>query len=182
MRKHTAAVRQALRANAPSVLLAEIQLPASTERYWSGIGNLSYDGETWQGLGGVSGISGVSSEASTYIQTVTFSVAVDEAIRAALLGDVRGGEAICWMGLLNEHAEIIPDPVEIVRIQLDTMTLTVGDGTQQVNLVGQTAFYTLEAPSRKLWTNEQQDFDYPGDTGWDRAPGNADREITWSPP
>lgn len=182
MRPCSAAVRAALRRNAPSVMMAYFDLPGGAERYWSGIGTLDYDGATWLGVGGIASVSGLSSEASAFIQTITFSVAVDEALRTTLTEDVRGREAILWMGLLDEHGQIIPDPIEISRVQLDTAALQVSDGVQQITLVGQTAFYTLEVPSRALWTNEQQDFDYPGDTGWDRAPDNANKEITWSPP
>lgn len=182
MRPATSAVRRAIKAGAPSVLLAYFDLPAGEERYWSGVGALSYAGETWVGVGGVAGISGAASEASTFIQTVTFSLAVNEATRSALDQDIRGREAIVWLAFLGSEGQIVPDPVEIVRAQLDTATMQVGDGTRQINLVGQTAFYTLEAPSRFLWTNEQQQFDFPGDTGWDRAPDNVTKEVTWSPP
>lgn len=182
MRPASQAVRQALKDGAPSVLLAEFDLPGGVERYWSGIGRLDYDGQSWVGIGGVSAISGVASEASAFIQTITFTLAVSDGTRSALSEDLRGRDARVWLGLLDEHAQIIPDPIEIVHVQLDTATISISDGTQQITLTGQTAFYTLEAPSRFLWTNEQQQADFPGDTGWDRAPGNVAKEVTWSPP
>jgi len=182
MRLASAAVRRAIKAGAPTVLLAAFDLPAGVERYWSGVGVLAFDGWQWKGVGGVGSIRGVASEASTFIQTVSFSMAVDEGIAAALTEDIRGREAIIWLGFLDEHGQIIPDPVEIISAQLDTSTHQVSDGSQIITLVGQTAFYTLEAPTRVLWTHEQQQFDFPGDTGWDRAPGNTTKEVTWSPP
>ncbi len=182
MRPATSQFKRALVEGAPSVLLAEIDLPGGIERYWNGIGVLSYDGEEWSGVGGIASVSGLSSEASAFIQTVTFSVAVDEATNAAMEDDIRGREARLLFALLDEHGQIIPDPIEVSVVSLDTATLQVGDGARQISLIGHTAFYTLEAPSRFLWTNEQQDFDFPGDTGWDRAPGNVAKEVTWSPP
>lgn len=182
MRAATAAVKRALANGAPSVLLAYFDLPDGPEYYWSGVGRLSFDGHEWAGVGGLASVAGLSSEASAFIQTITFSVAVEDAFRAALSDEIRGREAILWFALLDEHGQIIPDPIEIAAVQMDTMTLQVSEGTQQITIVGHTAFYTLEAPSRYLWTNEQQQFDYEGDTGWDRAPGNTTKEVTWSPP
>jgi len=182
MRPASAAVKRAIKAHAPSIVLAYFDLPSGAERYHSGIGQLAYDGENWSGLGGLAGVSGASSEASTFIQTVTFSVAVDEAFAPILDQDIRGREAILWMAWLDEYGQIIPDPVELLRVQMDTATRQISEGSQVITITGQTAFYTLEQPSRVLWTNEQQQFDFPGDTGWDRAPDNTAKEVTWSPP
>lgn len=182
MRPASAAVKRAIKAHAPSIVLAYFDFPAGAERYHSGVGVLEFGGHSWAGLGGLAGVSGVSSEASTFIQTITLSVAVDEAFKLAFDDEIRGREAVLWMAWLDEFGQVIPDPVEIVRIQMDTITRQISEGAQSINIVGQTAFFTLEQPSRYLWTNEQQQFDFPGDTGWDRAPDNTNKEVTWSPP
>jgi hypothetical protein len=182
MRTASVAVKQAIRFGAPFVLLAWFDLPGGEERYWSGVGTREYDGQTWNGIGGLASVSGVASEAQTFIQQITFSLVADEAaIAAQSMPEIRGREGVIWLAFLDGNEEIIRDPVEIVSVTLDTSTRQISEGTQSVTMVGQTGFYTLEQPTRFLSTNEEQQFRYPGDTGWDRAPGNTKKEITWGP-
>lgn len=182
MRPATACVQEAIEADAPMTLLAEFDFPWGVERYHTGIGTLRHAGQDWRGTGGLASVSGVSSETSAFIQTINFDVVVDEATVVAMTEDIRGRSAIIWMAWLDEHGQVIPDPLEIVAAQLDVASQRIEGGAQRITLTGQTGFYTLSAPTRLLWSNDQQQFDFPGDTGWDRAPQNATKEITWQPP
>ncbi len=182
MRAATTAVKQAIADHRPTLLLAEFDFPWGVERYHSGVGTLAYNGHNWHGTGGLASVGGVSSETSAFIQTITFNLAVDESTILAMEGEIRGREAVIWMAWLDEHGQVIPDPVEIVAAKLDVASQKIEGGGQVITITGQTGFYTLSAPTRYLWSNDQQQFDFPGDTGWDRAPQNATKEVTWSPP
>lgn len=182
MRPLTHAVRNAIRNKSPTVQLAYFDFPAGEERFWNGVGTLQYDGFAWKGLGGLASISGVSSDASTFIQTINFTLAVDAQTILTVEDDIRGREAKAWLAFLDDHGQIVPDPIEIVSVEMDIASHQIDGDQQRITITGQTAFFTLEAPARFLWTNEQQQSDFPGDTGWDRAPGNATKEVTWSPP
>lgn len=182
MRNATAAVKQAIADRRPNILLAEFDLPWGVERFHSGIGTLQHAGHAWQGAGGLASVSGVSSETSAFIQTINFGLMVDESTILAMEGEIRGREAVVSMAWLDEWGQIIPDPIEIVAVQMDVATHKIEGGAQTVTITGQTGFWTLSVPTRFMWSNDQQQFDFPGDTGWDRAPQNATKEITWSPP
>lgn len=182
MRAATSEVKAAIANRQPNILLAEFDFPWGVERFHSGIGTLQYGGHEWQGTGGLASVSGVSSETSAFIQTINFSLMVDESTLIAMEEDIRGREAVVWMAWLDEFNQVIPDPIEIVAAQLDVATHKIEGGAQVITLTGQTGFWTLSVPTRFMWSNDQQQFDFPGDTGWDRAPQNATKEITWSPP
>lgn len=182
MRLMTARARAAARAGAPWVFLAEIETgPETVEHFWGGLGTLHYAGESWIGIGGIASISGLSSDAAVLVQTITLTLALDEATANAFSADLRGRMARLSIAFLDEHRQIIRDPVEILEMRLDTATQKTDNGTTSFQLVGQTGFTSLEQPSRLLWTNEQQQHDFPGDTGFDRMPGIVAKEITWGP-
>lgn len=181
MRPMTREAAEAARAGWPEILLAEIETPDGVEHYHSGIGPLEHGGITWTGTGGLASLAGVASEASVSVQQVTASVVVDEALSGLLADDIKALSMRVWIAFLDPHFQIVRDPVLIVDCPLDTATLKMEPGQRIISLVGNAGFYSLEQPPRFLWTNEQQQHDFPGDTGFDRAPTNAKKEVTWKP-
>ncbi len=171
----------AARRGDPDFILCEIDTPNGTERYWSGLGPITWQGHPYIGTGGLASVSGLSSDATAFIQTITLSLALDATTANYTALDLKGYEARLYHGFLDAHYQIIPDPVLIAAIVLDVSTEKHEAGQVSIQLSGQTGFVTLEQPARLLWTQEQLAHDHPGVTGFDRMPGDAAKQISWGP-
>ncbi|MBG1232970.1 hypothetical protein [Aestuariivirga litoralis] len=165
-------------------LLVELTLPAGTDRLWSGAGSLVWNGNTFKGLGRLGRVSGAGETAEIRTTETTYAMSgiVDiEGINNYINSPIRGGIAKCWLAFLNDDETIIPDPVLIDITELDTAGLTFAeDGTATLALRGTSAIFNFKKPRGRYVSNEQQQADYPGDTGMDRVPGLASRTVSWT--
>lgn len=158
--------------------------PAQTINLWTGVGSLAWDGKTWIGFGLVGGLTGIGkTDVETQIQQVTFTLS---GVNPADLGtienvSIKGSEATVWMALLTPDRRVIPNPLQMAIIDLDTLTDRIQqDGTATIVLTGQTGFWTLRQPLAKYWTTEEQQATYPDDTGFDLIPGLVNKQIAWT--
>jgi hypothetical protein len=165
--------------------LAQINTFYGIVRLWSGLGTLAWNGFSWTGLGRLGRITGMGETAEVRTTETRYELSgiADFAQLSYFLGQpVRGYVARAWLALLDEKFTVIPDPVLIDKTILDTATISMAeDGTATLVLVGTSAIFDFRRPKSLAITNEQQQLDYPGDTGFDRVPTEvADKTVSWT--
>lgn len=176
----------ALEAKAARVaILAEFVL-ATTHRFWSGAGTLSYGGNNWTGVGRLGRISGAGETAE--IRTTETGYELAGISDFASLNDfisapIRGYRARAWLAFLDEGGVVIADPVLLDDSVLDTATPTFADdGTATLRLNATSAMFYWPKPVARYITHEDQQEDYPGDTGFNRIPTEvAAKQVAWTP-
>lgn len=173
----------ALHERRPLALLAEIEHPSGTARFWTGVGSIVWDGNTFTGAGHLASIGPVHRTSDLAIQEITFSLAgVTPEQAAELEDDVRNLSGMAWLACLGEHGEIIPDPYQLIDAQLDYQSFNVDeDGTSVLSITAHTGFYTLERALDEAWTPEDQKQTYPTDVGLDMVPLLQNQDIQWTP-
>lgn len=171
--------------HAPQLRVAQlvyIDHPDGAVYVWSGVGNLDWNGNTYQGIGALGGINGVESTAPLKISEVTFvltNVPVD--LLADVNTDVKGRQAEVYFALLTDNMEVIPDPILIMLVDLDYQAAKIeDDGTATLYLTGSTGLWRLEQPSLVSWSPEEHKKTYPADTGLDMVPDMESKEVTWT--
>lgn len=115
MRTVTAAVLAALESGVvPRVFLAELELKSVTQRYWTGLGDISWNGQTW--LGDVGMIVGIgdyeqSVEGGIGPASLTFSTSDPVRLTQILASDeIPGRPATVYEGLFDDsNGTIVPD-------------------------------------------------------------------------
>ena len=82
-------------------LFVQLTFSTATVYIWSGVGNLSWNGQTWIGLGSLLGITDVGDGSSVEARGVAFTLsACDPTALADALGEVKLGlPAILYLGL-----------------------------------------------------------------------------------
>jgi hypothetical protein len=111
----TAQMSDAIKARLPMVLLAEIEHPDGTARFWSGVGPLSWDGYTWTGSGKLGSIAPIRHTSNLEIQEINFGMAgVDPLDIAQLSDNVRNLGGRVWLACLGPGNSVIRDPFQIV--------------------------------------------------------------------
>jgi len=167
-------------------LLAAITLPdATVHRYWSGVGTLVWGGSYWLGLGKLGRISGAgtTAEIRTVETAYTLMGVTDFAeMNTFLETSIRNGTATAWLAFLDDADAVIPDPVMIDSSILDRAIPRLGgDGTAEMSLAATSAIFNFAATPGLYITHEEQQREFPGDTGFNRIPGLASRVVAWTP-
>lgn len=185
MKSFSPAVDAMLRGKVQRIaFLAEFAL-ADTYPFWSGVGTLVYDGNSYTGVGRLGRIAGAGQTAEVRTVETSYELAgiSDFAeLNAFLEAPVRNKRAKAWLAFLDEAGAVIPDPILIDESILDVATPYLAeDGTAVMKLSGTSAMFYWSRPVGLMITHEQQQADYPGDTGFDRIPTEvASKQVAWT--
>lgn len=172
-------------------LLCEIDYAAGPVRLWSGIGALTWNGQTWTGAGTLGQITSSPRTTDLRIDEVRLSLAgVDPATANELSFDIRNRVAKTWIALVGLQRRVIGQPILLDDILLDYAMDAVGDdGLVTLTLVGQAGFWTLERASETAWSQEEailtwgrDGFGNPIETGFDMIAALRTRDTKWTPP
>lgn len=173
---------QALRSGVGLALLAELEHPNGMQRFWTGIGPLSYDGATWVGAGRLGNVTQVKYNSDLAIQEVMFTLSgVDSADLKWLKSDVRGGLAACWLAAIQNGA-VVSDPLQILDAELDVQSHKIeADGSATISITARSGFWSLERELDEVWSPTDQKKRFPKDVGLDMIPELQNQEVKWAP-
>jgi len=177
----TASVITQLQAASVEVgILFEGEFASGWVRLWSGIGNLSWDGKTWSGVGTLLGISAIdeTSEIRASGLTVTLS-GVPSDLLAAALGDARSGKTGRVYLAFFSGGSVVADPVLQFQGRLDVPAIEDGEDTSTIAISYESELIDLERARERRYTPEDQAIDYPGDLGFAYVASLQDAQITW---
>lgn len=165
--------------------LAEVDTAQGLTHFWSGVGTLVWDGYSWLGLGLLGRISGMGETAEVRTTETRYElsgITANTELSKFLESPVRGRLARAWFAALDEKYQVIPDPIQIDETLLDTATVTTAeDLVSTLALIGTSAIFDFRRPKSLGITHEQQQLDFPGDTGFDRVPTEvADKQVSWT--
>ena len=161
--------------------LLELDLVSGVERYWTGIFNLSYDGQTWNPTGGLGQIDDVESSADVRANGLSIGVhglPVAE-MRAGNLqaSDYKGRPARFIFAVLQEDQVLYAKPKYYYIDQL-TYAISEGQGAVQVSLEHETTVAARESVRR--YSDADQNREYPGDKAFEHvAYLSSGVEIRW---
>lgn len=174
---------EALRDGRPLCLLASIDHPSGLFRCWTGIGTLDYGGYEWTGTGVLGQVAPVKAVTDLAIQEVRFTMSgVTPEVIARLEYAVRKRTAQVWLAALNDQGQIIPDPYQLLDCEMDTQELKAEeDGTVTITIIARSGFYSLERAIDEVWSDQDQQRRYPGDTGLADLASLQNQDVIWSP-
>lgn len=181
-REVSAAMAAALLAGNQIALLAEIEHPSGTARFWSGIGKLRWNDYEWTGSGTLGTITPIKYSSQLNIQEISFNmngVSPDDV--SGLDDNVRNLSGAAWLACLDERGIVIDDPIQIVDAQLDYQSFTADETNVSITITARTGFYTLERSIDECWSAEDQRLNYPNDSGMDFLSELANQNVIWSP-
>lgn len=181
VRMLTARLAAALKKRLPLALLAEIEHPDGTARFWTGVGMLDWGGYSWTGSGVLGRVTPIKQTTTLAIQEIVFSLAaVDPAIVATIADNVRNRSGKVWLTCIGPNKDVI-DPLQIVDSELDYQSFTAdSDGKVGISITARSGFYTLVRALDESWTSEEQHVFYPTDSGLDLISSLQNQELQWT--
>lgn len=162
-------------------LLFEGEFASGTGRWWTGVGDLSWNGETWVGLGSLVGLSELGESVETKAEgfTVTLSGQDPDLLALALSACRQGASGKIWLGALDESGAVIPDPYLLRQGWLDVPSGQDGGDTATISVSYEDELIDLERPRDFRYTTETQRLFYPDDKGFDFVPSLQDAVDVW---
>lgn len=166
-------------------ILFQAEFSDGTVRMWTGVGDLSWDSQTWTGAGNFIQLGKI--EETTDIKargvSITLSGIPSSLISTALQSEYQGRFLTIWLMLFDKDTDaIVSDPVILFKGRMDTMEIDEGEETATIFLSAESRLIDFERKRNRRYTNEDQKIDYPNDKGLEFVAAIQDKPIVWKAP
>ncbi len=164
---------------------AELEFRDGTERYWSGLAPISWDGETWTGTGHLGGVGPMESTEDfhanglqLFIQGLPLSAFAD--LDAMTAADYKGRRARFVIALMNSKFQTVIHAIER-HLFIDTLDYSIEPEIGCVISAG------LEVETRRAsrakvrrYTPQDQEKEFTGDKAFEFVPYiNSGVDVKW---
>ena len=185
-RSMTTALENALLASEvfPLVLVhLDFPGPGGQVRVWNGIGDLSWDSQTWKGLGSLGNIGDITEteEIRSNNLTLTLSGVPSDSLRDFLSTRYHNRHAKVYVGAFSAGS-IVADPVLMYNALMDTAAIDESGETSSITLSCENRLIDLNRPRNRRRTHQDQRIEYHDDTGLEYTAGLVAAELYWGRP
>lgn len=168
----------------PVVALVKLQFDSGTVRLHTGIGDLVYAAETYQGVGSLLALNFPAERAETSAAvsgTIELSGLDPSILAIADTENYQGRRATVFFGAFDSAGALVVDPDTIFRGTMDVMEPTDEGETARIALSIENRAAAFDRPNARRLTPEDQALLYAGDKGFDFVAALQDRTIIWGP-
>lgn len=148
---------------------------------WSGIGSISWSGQTWVGLGKLGGISSLPETTEVRADGVQLSLSgIPSDLINSVLTEIRQGKACnIYFGCLDDNGAVIADPFKSFSGRTDTASIDEGGDTSTIVINVENSLIDISRPNERRYTHDDQQIDYPGDLGNEFVPSLQEKNVSW---
>ena len=163
------------------IVLCEMKFSSGTVNLWNGIGDLSWDSKTWNGAGQLASISALPEGSDVAAEGLTLSLdGIPTTFIQQVLTECRQGYPVkLWLGFLDSTGAVIADPYQSFAGRMDVPTIQEGADTCKVSITAESRMIDLKRARERRYTHEDQQIDYPGDTGFENVAALQNVSIVW---
>jgi hypothetical protein len=164
----------------PAVLF-EGEFASSTLRFWNGVGDLTWNSQTWVGGGFFTGIEG--GEETVEVEAVTMTVTlsgVPSAVVSLVLGDQKqGAPGTLYIAMLSAAGAVIADPYVWWRGKYSHAEIDESADESTARLYYDSPLVDLDRSREGRWTHDAQQKLFPGDKGFEYVVAASDWNGDW---
>jgi hypothetical protein len=163
------------------LLFFEGQFASGWVRLWSGLGEISWNGQIWSGAGTLLGLGSIEETGEVVAggTAISLSGVPLDLVQMAIAEAQQGLPGRVWLGLRAEDGSIIADPVQAFSGRLDVPEIKDDADSCTITISYESRLIDLTVPRTWRYTHESQQVLYPGDLGFEYVTAIQDREITW---
>lgn len=165
------------------VIFIQAQFVSDTIYIWTGYGPISWNGQTYQGIGTLLTLSSIEEGSDVNARGITLGLSGFDANALSLaLGEVRQGlPVVVSLGLFYPGSPwtLIPDPLIAWAGRMDQPTIDVLGTTASISLACENRLVSMNVAVDRRYTPEDQARDWPGDSGLSWVYGIQDQNIYW---
>lgn len=142
--------------------------------------DLVWDGDTYQGVGGLGRVGAADEGAELQAYGISFELSgIRPEYIAIALGEHYQGRAVTlYQGFLDADYLIVVDPFIIFRGRMDQMQASLG-ATGTIAVTAESRLIDWERPRIRRFTDADQQAAFAGDRGLEFVTQMASRELIW---
>jgi len=163
------------------VLFFEGEFTGGTLRLWSGVGTISWNGQSWTGAGSLLGFGQIQETTEIRASGTTISLnGISSSLISIALAQCRQGlSGRVWLGGLDASNAVIADPYMAFEGRLDVPEISDEGETCTISISYESRLIALERPRDRRVTHEDQQIDYPGDLFREYMVSLQDKVLNW---
>jgi hypothetical protein len=144
---------------------------------WSGMGSISWNGQTWTGLGAMASVSPVEEGSTVEAKGVTLTLS---GFDSALLPDAMNEFALLLPVMIYlvgfNEGEVIANPLLVFSGEMGQPSIEIPGTTASITINCESILVDLDVATDRRYTADDQQRDWPGDLGMNFV--NSIQEIT----
>lgn len=156
----------------------QIGFGSTTSYLWSGIGDVVWSGQTWNGVGSLLAITAPEDSSTVEAKGITISLSgIDSTLLPEVVNDfVLGLPVVMYLALYDDTNTLIDSPVTAWSGRTDQPTIDVTGPDAVISLNCESRLLDMNVSVERRYTNEDLQRDNPGDLGFQFV--NAIQNVT----
>lgn len=154
------------------VIFAEIHNDGDTLYLWTGDRDISWNGQTWTGMGLIIGALVIPESSQIRADGVNLVLSgIPSDLLSAALTELRQGKPVkIYFGAMNVDGTVVADPYASFIGRADQVTIQDSGSTGTIQLSVENRLIDLQRPRQRRYEPEDQKAEYPDDLGFDFVP------------
>jgi hypothetical protein len=146
---------------------------------WSGMGPITWNGQTWIGVGTLGTVSTIEEGSTVSAKGVTLTLSgLDPTLLTDVMEEFQVGlPALVYLGVFDSTGALIADPVCCFSGRMDQPTIDISGTTASIAINCENRLVEMNVSVERRYTDEDQQLDYPGDLGFQFVNGIQDAQI-----
>lgn len=170
--------------NVRPVIFVQAQFTGGTIYVWNGISSITWNSQTWQGLGKLGKISPIAETVTGQARGVTFELSgIPSDLLSYVLTQVRTQyPAYVWVGYFDASGNVIANPELRFSGRIDTAKILESGDNSVIQITVESKLIDLGRARERHYTHQDQQIDYPGDLGFVYVNGIQELSLIWGAP
>jgi hypothetical protein len=166
------------------VYLVDMEFSSGSIFIWSGMGDLSYNSNTYLGAGDLLSIGAIqeTAELTANGATVTLGGIKQSLLTLARDEPYQGRPLILRLGAFDENGDLITSPVILFSGFMDIMTIADSGDTSTITITVENKLIAFQRTAVRRFTAEDQKIEHPTDKGFEFVAKIQEKEIIWGRP
>lgn len=165
--------------------LVDLQFRTVAEHVWSGAGTITWNGNTYVGVGSVGKIGSVSEGSGDGLNAQGTSVTlsgINPALLAESMTDIQlGAPATIWFALFDGNLNILGSPYPLYVGTVDQPQLAIGTEEMSITLKLENRLINLKRSGMRRYTSADQNLYFPTDCAFTWVEILNDQALKWAP-
>jgi hypothetical protein len=166
------------------VYLVDMEFSSGSIFLWSGIGDLTYNSNTYLGAGDLLSIGAIqeTAELTANGATVTLGGIKQSLLTLARDEPYQGRPLIIRLGAFDGNGDLISSPVILFSGFMDIMTIADSGDTSTITVTVENKLIAFQRTAVRRYTAEDQKIEHPTDKGFEFVAKIQEKEIIWGRP
>jgi hypothetical protein len=166
------------------IYLVDLEFASGSIYLWSGLGDLSFDSNTYIGAGDLLSIGSVqeSTELTATGAQITLGGIKQSLLTLARDEPYQGRPLTIRLGAFDENGDLIASPVIVFSGFMDVMTINDSGETSTITVSAENKLIVFQKTAVRRYTAEDQKIEHPTDKGFEFVAKIQEKEIVWGRP